>query len=165
MTTFHEQLTELLPRVRRFCYALTANQADGDDLLQVTVEKVLTKKSAYDTQQRLDSWVLKIAKNTWIDELRKRSKHLGDVSIDEQHQATISDTSDVVSQSELTDIVLRTMAQLPENQRLVAYYVLIEGYSYKEVATELSIPVGTVMSSLARARTKLVNIVSEVGES
>lgn len=155
MTDIRSQLTLLVPRLRRFAYMLTGNSADGDDLLQTTIERVLVKQDSYDARLPLLNWCYTLCRNLWVDELRARARRGMTVDVDEQFD--LSDPASQESQERQMQMqeVIKAMSELPEAQHWVAYYVLIEGYSYQDVAETLDIPVGTVMSRLARARHSL----------
>jgi len=155
MSALQSQIIAILPKLRRFAYSLTGNAADGDDLLQNTVERVLKKKHSYDPSKKLDNWIFTIARNIWIDEIRARNRRGISVNIDDQYDLKGSDGVKVSEQKLLTEQVLKAMAKLPENQHQVAYYVLVEGNSYKEAADILNLPIGTIMSTLSRARQSL----------
>lgn len=145
-------LTEL-PRIRRFAFALTQDQHDTDDLLQALVEKLLQQSIPVDVKPV--PWILKVAKNLWIDELRKRKTRGTQFEI--QEDATAS-AEDVAKQHENTAQMARVMSaikQLPEGQRVVLSLVMSAEMSYADVAEVLDIPIGTVMSRLARARETL----------
>lgn len=155
MASMQSQIVELLPKLRRFAYSLTGNVSDGDDLLQNSIERALKRQETFDTEKRLESWMFTIIKNIWIDELRSRSRRGISVDIDERYELTAMDGRVVAEQKLMTEKVLKAMAMLPDKQHKVAYRVLVEGDSYKEAAAYLDLPIGTVMSSLSRARQSL----------
>ena len=147
-----DELASLLPRLRRFARALTRHREDADDLAQLAVERALRHAAQWEPGTRLDSWLFRIMKNAWIDEIRHRGRrdavlapeeageHVG-VSPMEAHSTAMA--------------VQQAMARLNEDQRLVVALVLVEGLSYKDAAQVLDIPVGTLTSRLARAREAL----------
>lgn len=150
---FEQELKLILPQLRRFALSLTANREDGDDLLQTTVEKALNNKIPNDVD--LKKWMFKICKNAWIDEVRSRQIRRKAV---EKKMIHIHDKPDEQNRMEGTRMLQEAQAcisRLPGQQRLVLSLVSIEGLSYKEAADMLDIPVGTVMSRLARARQTL----------
>ena len=65
-------ITQILPRLRRFGAALTNSQDEGDDLVQVAIERALSKSDQWQPGTRLDSWLFKIMQNHWKDVVRKR---------------------------------------------------------------------------------------------
>src|ERR1700736_161170 len=72
--SIHEQIVTLLPRLRRFARNLTRNPHDADDVVQIAVERALTRLDQWRSDARLDSWMFKIVRNAWIDELRSRGR-------------------------------------------------------------------------------------------
>src|SRR6202795_3247494 len=70
----HEQIVMLLPRLRRLARNLTRNPHDADDVVQIAVERALTRLDQWHRDARLDSWMFKIVRNAWIDELRARGR-------------------------------------------------------------------------------------------
>src|ERR1700689_2378781 len=69
-----EQIVALLPRLRRFARNLVRNPHDADDVVQIAVERALTRSDQWRSDARLDSWMFKIVRNAWIDELRSRTR-------------------------------------------------------------------------------------------
>jgi RNA polymerase sigma-70 factor (ECF subfamily) len=152
------QLGELLPRLRRFARVITRNVQDADDLVQVAAEKALARAAQWRPDSRLDSWMFGIMKNAWIDEIRARRRR-DRVHAPEEAGAAVGDTS-----AHARDIALSVQAameRLPEEQRLAVALVLVEGQSYKDAAEILGIPVGTLMSRLARGRAALQEMLGE----
>jgi RNA polymerase sigma-70 factor (ECF subfamily) len=160
MTGFSQQLVELLPRLRRFARALTRSDADADDLSQAAIERALLHEASWLPGTRLDSWLFRIAQNLWRDELRahrRRAEPLEEDSlVGEDGRVSFH------RQLEVRDVA-RAFDKLPEEQRVVMALVVLEGMRYEEAAHTLGLPVGTVMSRLARARSRLAAVVS--GES
>src|SRR5437764_13317741 len=72
--TFEDQLSALLPRLRRFAHALSRNSADADDLTQAAIERALRSKGQWQPGTRLDSWMYRITRNLWIDTARGRAR-------------------------------------------------------------------------------------------
>lgn len=148
-----DELVEILPNIRRFAYSLTSNMADADDLLQSTVERVLERGLPDDVP--LLPWCLRICRNLWIDEIRSRKVRSDAAAepavVGEQVLMGEQQVLGEISLGEVQD-ALRSMS---EDQRAVLELIAIEGFSYKEAAEVLNIPVGTVMSRLARARSTL----------
>jgi RNA polymerase sigma-70 factor (ECF subfamily) len=152
------RLGELLPRLRRFARVITRNVQDADDLVQVAAEKALARAAQWRPDSRLDSWMFGIMKNAWIDEIRARRRRQRMLA-PEEAGADVGDAS-----AEARDIALSVQAameRLPEEQRLAVALVLVEGQSYKDAAEILGIPVGTLMSRLARGRAALQEMLGE----
>jgi RNA polymerase sigma-70 factor (ECF subfamily) len=145
-------LIPLLPRLRRLARALAGQAADADDVVQVVLERALSRAAQWRPDAPLDKWVFAIARNVWRDEwrARNRSQHL---FAPEDVGATVPDGShaQLAQRMELA----QAMATLPPDHREVVALVLVEGMSYGEAAELLEVPVGTVTSRLARARATL----------
>lgn len=148
-----DELVEILTNIRRFAYSLTSNMADADDLMQSTVERVLER--GLPDEVPLLPWCLRICRNLWIDEIRSRKVRTEAArEPDVMGEQVLMGEQQVLGEISLGEVqdALRSMT---EDQRAVLELVAIEGYSYKEAAEVLDVPVGTVMSRLARARSTL----------
>ena len=151
------QMLGLLPRLHRFCVALTGSVADGEDLAQDTIERALRNLHRWEPGTRLDSWMFRIAKNRFIDG-RRSVKREGLVTIPEDAEDSALGTVDGIrsaeARSELQK-VNRALQALPVEQREAVVLVLIDGMSYRDAADLLEIPIGTLTSRIARARAAL----------
>jgi RNA polymerase sigma factor (sigma-70 family) len=147
-----EAIAALLPRLRRFGRTLAQRREDADDLVQIAVEKALTRTDQWTPGTRLDSWMFRIMQNTWIDEVRARERRSQTfVPEDEGEHVGVANTD-----AQIDALAVRNaVAQLNDDQRAVVGLVLVEGFSYDEAAGTLGVPVGTVTSRLARAREAL----------
>ena len=157
-----DEIAALVPRLRRFAYAICGNREEGDDLVQTACLKALSRSEQYQPGTRLDSWMFRIIQTTFIDS-KRRHKRRGEQS-DPEVLERLSDGGLSADQSEHRLVLARVreaMERLPEEQRAVIALVAIEGYSYKEAAAALETPVGTIMSRLARARARLLPLVAE----
>lgn len=158
MPKFRSELIELLPRLRRFAMALANSSADADDLVQSAVERALKHQRSWKEGTRLDSWMYKIVQNLWIDEVRSRRRRAD--PIEAAAQIVGEDGRDVTSVRIDLAAAKRAMAALPEEQRLVLTLVVLDGMSYQDAADTLDVPIGTIMSRLARARTAIASRLS-----
>lgn len=152
---FERELVALLPKLRRFAFGLAGSKADGDDLVQGALAKALTNREQWQPGTRLDSWVYRIIQNHWIDTVRARRTRGEGVSLDDALHVSLDDGNRTVEHSMALAKMKTAIAQLPEEQRAVVVLVSLEGQSYAATAETLSIPIGTVMSRLARARAAL----------
>lgn len=146
------QIAALLPRLRRFGRTLAHTREDADDLVQMAVEKALTRTDQWTPGTRLDSWMFRIMQTTWIDEVRSRERRSQTFVPEEEgeHVGVASHDAQIDAMA-----VRKAIAQLGDDQRIVVGLVLVEGLSYQEAAGVLDIPVGTLTSRLARAREAL----------
>jgi len=159
--SIHEQIVTLLPRLRRFARNLTRNPHDADDVVQIAVERALTRLDQWRSGARLDSWMFKIVRNAWIDELRSRGRR-GKVFLAAEAGENIG-TDSMARETELLS-VQSAMARLPEDQREAVSLVLVEGLPYREAAEVLDVPIGTLTSRLARGREALQALLGTEGE-
>ena len=151
-------IAALVPRLRRFARALAGNVDMGDDIVQTACVKALSSLDRFTPGTRLDSWMFRIVQNSYLDTVRSGWR-----------RSTVSDPDLLARQSDcglgarhaedrLTlDRLRKAVAELPEDQRAVLALVAIDGLSYKDAAGALGVPIGTVMSRLARARAKLMH--------
>ena len=146
-----EGLFPLLPRLRRLARALAGQVADADDLVQIVLERALARAAQWRPDAALDKWVFAIARNAWRDELRARGRTQHLFAPEEAGEMAADRTAQPAQQLELA----MALAALPPDHREVVALVLVEGMSYGEAAELLEVPVGTVTSRLARARTTL----------
>ncbi len=157
----HEQIVALLPRLRRFARNLARNPHDADDVVQIAVERALTRLDQWRSDARLDSWMFKIVRNAWIDELRSRGRRDKVFLAAEAGEHVGTD-----SMARETDLlaVQSAMARLPQEQREAVGLVLVEGLPYREAADVLDVPIGTLTSRLARGREALQAMLGTEGE-
>jgi RNA polymerase sigma factor (sigma-70 family) len=143
-----------IPALRRYARALLRDRSTADDLVQDCLERAI----AYWQQRRQDgdarTWLFAILHNLAVNRMRqtaRRGEHMG---LEQAGDAVLARPPTQESQLVQRDI-LRALATLPEEQRSVLLLVSVEELSYAETARVLGIPLGTVMSRLARAREKL----------
>jgi RNA polymerase sigma factor (sigma-70 family) len=160
-TTFEDQLTALLPRLRRFAHSLSRNSADADDLTQQTVERALRARIQWQPGTRLDSWLFKIMRNLWIDTARARARREVREAPAELAALQGEDLRDAIDAAVDLRRMMAAMQRLPQEQREVVALILIEGFGYREVSEMLGLPIGTVSSRLVRGRTALLAMVGE----
>jgi RNA polymerase sigma-70 factor (ECF subfamily) len=147
-----EQIVALLPRLRRFARTLARDPHDADDLVQLAIERGLAKYEQLQDEANVARWMFGIVKNAWIDEIRARARRER-LLTDEEAGMNIADPA---AQAHVETLAVEdALARLPDEQRLAVGLVLIEGLSYKEAAHIMEVPIGTLTSRLARARTAL----------
>jgi RNA polymerase sigma-70 factor (ECF subfamily) len=150
-----------LPALQRFCLSLVRNRADADDLLQTTVERLLSRGMPADANPA--KWMFRVCKNIWLDELRFREVRTRMA----YKVASYPEDNPTLEQEAAGELharaVLAAMEALPDEQRLALSLVALQGKSYSEAAEILETPMGTIMSRIARARTTLCRIFEEHG--
>ncbi len=153
-----QELTRIAPMLRRFAYSLTGSAADADDLLQNTLERLLSREIPEDVE--LVKWAFRVCRNLWIDEYRARKVRQKNVySLDDTEEPAVDGEQAIHDQITLAQVDA-AMDKLPDEQRSIMALVAVQGMSYKEVAETLGIPAGTVMSRLARARVALAGFLN-----
>jgi RNA polymerase sigma-70 factor, ECF subfamily len=155
MDDIRRRIVELLPRLRRFALALSKNKDLSDDLVQETCVRMLSKLDQWQDGTRLDSWMFRIAQNAWIDRLRS-GKSRGEVVDIATAVDLLSEDGRDVTEARLTlQVVSSAIDKLPPEQQIVIALTCIDGLTYQETADILKVPIGTVMSRLARGRKAL----------
>ncbi len=144
-------------RVWRFGLALSGTSDVADDLLQSTCLRALERHHQVTSYERLDSWLMTICRSIWLNEVRARSVRRAQalsVTPEAELVATGPDSETNIFAAE----VFTQVMQLPEAQRETVMLVFVEGYSYREAAALLDVPIGTIMSRLSNARQKLKTV-------
>lgn len=151
----HLAILDAAPHVRRFAFSLCRDAAEADDLVQSTIERVLSKGVPEGTEMK--RWMFRLCRNLWIDGLRARAVRDGaQTDLGLNARETVSAENEAASRMMLS----RTgaaMEAMPAAYREVLALVAVGGSSYKEASDLLEIPVGTIMSRLARARAMLAD--------
>jgi RNA polymerase sigma-70 factor (ECF subfamily) len=151
-TRMGRDVVALLPRLRRFAAGLTGSVQEGDDVVQAACLRALERYHQWEPGTRLDSWMFRIIRNLWLDRGKSAWNRL--VRSDPEMLVEIPDHSlgrEIEVRDELSCARV-AIAALPEAQREVLLLVTVEGLTYEAAADVLGIPLGTVMSRLARAR-------------
>ena len=151
---FSDQLIAVLPRLRRFARGLAGAAAEADDLVQAACERALARSHQFEEGTRFDSWMFRIVQTIWIDQLRARGVRKEDGDAAAERLGTDEPVRRIEARLALAEIRL-AVERLPPDQRTTLMLVTVEGLSYKEAAEVAGVPVGTIMSRLARARVAL----------
>ena len=147
-------LLACLPRLRRYARALVGDRAGADDLVQDTMERAWQKLSSWRRGSDMRPWLFSIMHNLHVDQRRKPV--IPTVTLDDEDAlATPAYTPDRLIGYDLES----ALRQLAAEQREILLLVVLEEMTYEEVAATLSIPLGTVMSRLSRARERLRTLV------
>jgi RNA polymerase sigma-70 factor (ECF subfamily) len=152
LNDFGARVQELIPRLRRYARALTGERGAADDLVQDTLERAWIKLHLWRHGSDLRAWLFTIMHNVHVNQVRSRSSASMVPLDDEIQDAPVRPTQSDMLEVRDIDAALR---RLPLEQREVVLLVALERMSYDETAKTLRIPIGTVMSRLARARERL----------
>jgi RNA polymerase sigma-70 factor (ECF subfamily) len=145
---------------------LTKNASDAEDLVQESMTRAYAGLRSFTPGTNARAWLFRILSNTFINNYRKRKREPLSVLSPEFDTLTLAAAPDpaAVSERSAEDAVLSqfsysevrdALAELPQCYRAAIYLADVEGYAYREVAEMLDVPIGTVMSRLHRARTRL----------
>lgn len=173
---FEDQVLELLGALHGVARRLTCNDADGEDLVAETVARAWRAREALEDGAAFRAWIFRILHNTFISDRRRAASrnevHADWLDDDEEEDGRFSIFEQVHQpfllwfshpEQQFLDKVLRedlerALCTLPEHYRIVVVLSDLEEFSYGEIAAALDIPVGTVRSRLARARSALQKI-------
>ncbi len=148
MSAFRENVKATIPALRRYARSLTRDAEIADDLVQDTLVRALRSEHLFQGEQ-VRSWLYTILTNLNRNRLRSLARRPPFSSIDE------NDAPDSSVPDGSGGDIERALAALVEEQRNTLLLVVLEGLSYREVAQVQNVPIGTVMSRLARARAQI----------
>jgi RNA polymerase sigma factor (sigma-70 family) len=152
MTPF--PLTDHIPSLRRYARALTGDAWMADDLVQDTLERACSKWRLWVAGSDLRAWLFTLMHNIFVNQARRSMRQAAagvTVNVDDVEGEMAAPDAGTAQALDLQRCLLR----LPEDQRVVLLLVSLEDLSYEEVAKITGVPVGTVMSRLSRARSRL----------
>lgn len=145
-----------IPALRRYAYALVRDHDLADDLVQDTLERALSRWRLRREAGDVRAWLFAIQRNLYVSGWRQRRRRGTPVALDDVPLPGVAPRQETVL--EVHD-VLAAMDHLPEEQKSLLLLVGVEDVSYDDAARILGMPIGTVMSRLARARQRLRTIV------
>jgi RNA polymerase sigma-70 factor, ECF subfamily len=149
-----------IPALRRYAAALLRNREDADDLVHDCLVRALDKLHTRRDDADIRAWLFAIMHNLFISQLRRAKARPSGEPLDETHEPAMSVRPDQESALQWRDL-LRGLERLPVDQRTVILLVSVEDLSYAEAATVLNVPIGTVISRLARGRERLRQMLDE----
>ena len=145
---FRKDIEASIPALRRYARALTRDAELADDLVQDTLARALRSEHLFHGGE-IRSWLYTILTNLNRNRLRSLARRPTVMTIED------NDAPDMAGPEAGGRDIERALAALAEEQRAVLLLVVLEGLSYREVADVQGVPIGTVMSRLARARTQI----------
>jgi RNA polymerase sigma-70 factor (ECF subfamily) len=162
---FADQAMEHMPSLYSAALRMTRKPADAEDLVQETYLKAYRGFGSFREGTNLKAWLYRILTNTFINRYRKQQRRPDESSLDDVEDFFLyrrlggleGARSSRSAEDELLDVlgeseVRQAVESLPEQFRLAVLLADVEGFSYKEIAEILDVPVGTVMSRLHRGR-------------
>lgn len=162
MSEFLDEIEECVAPLRRYARSLTRNADHADDLVQDCLERAIRKQALWRPQGPLKAWLFRMLLNVYRNDLRSRRRRPATVPVDQ-----VTELPQVApaqpGRMQLAETA-KALDQLPEEQRTALLLVVLEGMSYAEAAEVLSIPQGTLMSRIGRARAALKQLTESRGE-
>ncbi|MEX1047378.1 MAG: sigma-70 family RNA polymerase sigma factor [Actinomycetota bacterium] len=161
---FEREALPLLPSLYSAALRMTRNPSDAEDLVQETVLRAYRGFSGFREGTNLKAWMYRILTNTYINSYRKKQREPKTVQVEEVGDWYLFDrlANRAVESAETSVLealpdeeVRAALDSLPEGFRMAVWLADVEGFSYKEIAEVLDIPIGTVMSRLHRGRRAL----------
>ncbi len=169
--TFADEALPFMGSLYSTALRMTRNPADAEDLVQQTYLQAYRGFGGFREGSNLRAWLFRILTNAYINTYRAKQRRPGEVELDDStelalHRRLVGRSSGGSSQpagDELLDLlpeaeVKAALESLPESFRMAVLLADVEGFSYKQIAEILDIPIGTVMSRIHRGRTALRNL-------
>jgi RNA polymerase sigma-70 factor (ECF subfamily) len=158
--SLQKDIVEQIPRLRRYARALMQGDAlAADDLVQDCLERALSRMQSWKRGSDLRAWLFTIMHNIYVNQVRRSSNGPKFVALPEQEPP--GQSSAQAESAVNLDHLQRALEYLSPDQREILVLITVEGLRYKEVATILDIPEGTVMSRLSRARLQLRTLLAQ----
>lgn len=158
------ELIDQIPGLRRYARALTGDPWAADDLVQDTLERACAKWRLWTVGTDLRAWLFTLMHNLHVSGLRRMQRREGSgLPVDPDDVE-----AELVAPDAAQDLAMdlqRCLLRLPEEQRVVLLLVSLEDMSYEQVARITGSPIGTVMSRLSRARTRLQALMNAAAQS
>lgn len=162
---FAQEAMQYAPQLYSTALRMTRNQADAEDLVQETYLKGFRSFATFTAGTNLRAWLFRIMTNTYINRYRSKQRRPSEVDLADVEELYLyrrlgsmeTATSSMSAEDQFLDVftdddVKAALEDLPENYRLPVLLADVDGFAYKEIATMLDIPIGTVMSRLHRGR-------------
>ncbi|MGE4045369.1 MAG: sigma-70 family RNA polymerase sigma factor [Acetobacteraceae bacterium] len=149
-----DRIEQCIPALRRYAWTLLRNRDEADDLVHDCLVRALDKLHTRRGDADVRAWLFTIMHNLFVSQHRRRTARPATESLDDGHDAAAS-LKPSQDDGLLWRDMLRGLERLPEEQRSVVLLISVEDLSYAETAAVLGVPVGTVMSRLARGRERL----------
>ncbi len=157
---FQQQLAAQWQTLYRVAYSWTHDRHLSADLAQETITRALQQREKFTDEHHLQLWLFRVMANCWHDTFRRR-RRTEDIQDDLLVDPSIQ-PDELTQQQLIVQRVRRAIATLNFDQRQVITLVALQDCSYLEAATILSIPVGTVMSRICRARQQLQEVLQDL---
>ncbi len=173
---FETDAMEYAPQLYSAALRMTRNPADAEDVVQETFLKAYRAYNTFTAGTNLKAWLYRILTNTYINKYRKQQRRPAEVELGElqdlylykrlgEHSGASQSAEADMLDGFVDEDIIESLESLPENFRLPVLLADVDGFSYKEIAEMLDIPIGTVMSRLHRGRKALQRKLWNVAEA
>lgn len=154
MINFHTDILPLKNELYRLALRITMNAAEAEDVVQETMMKVWNRREQWDQIESIEAFCLTICRNLSLDKVRRMDNQTQslDAAYDPHDQRVASNPEEQAVQSDRIQLVRHIISTLPEKQRSCMQLRDMEGKSYKDIATILSISEEQVKVNIFRAR-------------
>ncbi len=151
---FEEKLSETMDALYNTAVYMTRNRDDAEDLVQDASLKAYRNFHRFKEGTNFRAWIMTVLRNTYINQYRKKQKEPREVEFREEVTEKFAELpeSPDLSRENFSEGIAETVDNLPEKLRTPVVLFYSEGFSYKEIAGIMGVPVGTVMSRLYNAR-------------
>lgn len=160
---FKTRLVDAQPDLVRFAHKLSSDQDEINDLVQETLLKALDNENKFEAGTNFLGWIYTIMKNIHVNKCRKQIQNQSYINNEElvQGREIHNAISDYSEYNYDIQEVYRLLDSLPGEYR-VSFMMHISGFKYKEIATKMNLPLGTVKSHIYLTRQKLLNIFKDL---
>jgi RNA polymerase sigma-70 factor (ECF subfamily) len=173
LESFEDQALPLASALLGAALSMTSNRAEAEDLVQETFLRAFRSWDSFEKGTNLKAWLFRILTNLYITSYRKRRREPTIVVPEDDSEFDLyqalgrpedNSAEAVVMDSLVDEDVKSALTELPEDFRLTVLLADVEGFSYKEIAEIMNVPIGTVMSRLHRGRKALQKSLFELAQ-
>ncbi len=157
--TFEEQLVALLPKLNKHALALTRSEQTADDLVQSTCVRALDRMDQWQGTGRFDGWVASIMDSIWFNELRQKRQRQ-EQELPEPEKILVRGFEGQVEAKFMLDMMRASTTVSDEDLSLVVK-IHVYDYTYRDLAEEYDVPLGTMLSRVCRIKAILKNAAKE----
>jgi RNA polymerase sigma-70 factor (ECF subfamily) len=166
-----QALTELVVSQQRYVYSVAMtimrNPTDAADLTQDAFIRLMRAIATYRAETRFTTWLYRLVVNLGLDELRRRSRRVDPITLDDEaapdppDQSIGADPLFRATREEDAERVRSALQELPVSQRLALTLYYFDDLSYDEIASVMNVPLNTVKSHIHRAKSRLVTVLGD----